>query len=71
MNLISISSLCETGLIITFDYFNCFVQDPRSGQTIGRAYWNGRLYHLDFLHDPVSSDSSHSLIGVVLSAADL
>jgi len=46
------------------------MQDSQSAQTIGRAHRRGRLYHL-VLHIPVSSNSSHSLAGVVLSAADL
>jgi len=29
------------------------------------------MYHLDFFHIPISNSSSHSLAGVVLSAADL
>jgi len=71
MNLISISSLCEIGLIVTFDYFTCSVQDSQSGQTIGRAHRRGRQYHLNFFHIPVNSNSSYSLAGVVSSAADL
>jgi len=57
--------VCENGLIITFNYITCSVQDPQSGQTIGRAHMRTRLYHLDFLHVPISSSSYHSLAGVV------
>jgi len=70
-NLISISSLCEFSLIVTFDYFTCSVQGPQSGQMIGRAHRREKMYHLDFLLVPVSSNSSQSLAGVVSSAADL
>ena len=38
MNFISIGCLREIGLIITFDYFTCSVQDPQSGQTISCAH---------------------------------
>ena len=71
MNLISISSLCEIGLIVTFDYFPFSLQDPQSGQTIGRAQRRGRLYHLDFLHVPLSSSSNHNFAGIVSSIASL
>jgi len=47
------------------------VQDPQSGQTIGRTHRRGRLYHLDFLYVPVSSSSSHNLAGVVPFVVDL
>ena len=59
--------ICDGNLTL----LDLFVQDPQSGQTIGRAHRRGRLYHLDFLHGPVSSNSSHSLAGVVSSTADL
>jgi len=48
------------------------VTDPQSGQTIGLAHRRERLYYLDFLNVLVSNSTpSHSLVGVVPSAADL
>ncbi|XP_028080617.1 uncharacterized protein LOC114282171 [Camellia sinensis] len=54
LNLISISQLCELGLIVTFSTNGCLVQDPQTEQTIGINHKHGRLYELIQLHVPDS-----------------
>jgi hypothetical protein len=49
-NLLSVGQLCELGYRLVFDSSGVYVQDPRTGQTLGTGRRVGRLFELSSLH---------------------
>jgi hypothetical protein len=47
-NLLSVGQLCELGYRLVFDSSSVYVQDPRTGQTLGTRGSVGRLFELSF-----------------------
>jgi len=49
-NILSVGKLCELSYRLVFDSSGVYVQDPRTGQTLGTGRRVGRLFELSFLH---------------------
>jgi hypothetical protein len=49
-NLLSVGQMCELGYRLVFDSSSVYVQDPRTGQTLGTGCRVGRLFELSSLH---------------------
>jgi hypothetical protein len=49
-NLLSVGQLCELGYRLVFESSGVYVQDPRTGQTLGTGRRVGQLFELSSLH---------------------
>ena len=66
LNLISMGQLCELGLGVYFSHHGCLVQDPHSGQVLGKGREVGRLFEAISLNIPANGFRHSSIAATVL-----
>jgi len=71
-NFFSMGQLAELGYRITFDYYECTVQDPRIGQELGTSPRVGRMFPMDnFRLPPIALVSVAAAVAAVFSIPSL
>ena len=67
-NLCSVGQLAELGYPLIFDYSECIVQDPKTGQELGTGPRVRRIFSVDNLHLPPVAPVSVAAAAVVVSS---
>ncbi|KAJ9563183.1 hypothetical protein OSB04_008343 [Centaurea solstitialis] len=65
IGLVSLTQLQEMGLLISFDFFGCAIQDPKTKQILGKGRRVGRTLEVIYLRLPLSS--SHTNLAAPIS----
>ncbi|KAJ9564443.1 hypothetical protein OSB04_000409 [Centaurea solstitialis] len=55
IGLVSLTQLQEMGLLISFDFSGCVIQDPKTKQVLGKGLRVGRVLEVVYLRLPLSS----------------
>ena len=67
-NLCSVGQLAKLGYPLIFDYSECIVQDPKTGQELGTSPRVRRIFSVDNLHLPPVAPVSVAAAAVVVSS---
>ncbi|KAJ9535710.1 hypothetical protein OSB04_un001136 [Centaurea solstitialis] len=73
IGLVSLTQLQEMGLLISFDFSGCVIQDPKTKQILGKGRRVGQTLEVVYLRLPLSSSytnltASHARLGHLSSA---